>query len=213
MSTVAFIRRCMASGMDLETALIAAEAFEETAPLFVPPPSTGAERTRKWREKKAQQASPSVTERHGDVTERHGDASPLSLETKVPPTPPSKTQTLSPSKNPPKGGQKGSRRCPAAWLPSPSTLEVLEGEGHSPGDLERALTRMRDHEFRTARTDWDATFRNWVRADADRKPRQAHDRPYHDQRQAARQDNLGRVLSGLMAAVDEREPDVGGRDP
>jgi hypothetical protein len=30
-------------------------------------------------------------------------------------------------------------------------------------DFERELAKIRDHEFRTARSDWTATFRNWLR--------------------------------------------------
>lgn len=41
------------------------------------------------------------------------------------------------------------------------------------------------------------------------KPRQAHERHHDNQRSAPREDRLGRMLAGAMAAVDERETDVG----
>lgn len=97
---------------------------------------------------------------------------------------------------------RASKRVPESWLPTDRTREVLAGEGFDPGALERALTRMRDHEFKTARSDWDAAFRNWVRTDADRKPR--NDRPHADKRQAAREDSLRSMHAGAMAALNRR---------
>jgi hypothetical protein len=99
----------------------------------------------------------------------------------------------------PKGARpRGSRRVPDAWLPSEKTLATLTAENHSAGDLERALTRMRDYEFAKSRTDWDAAFRTWVRKDADRKPR--NERPSPDAKLAARQANLDRHERGAELA-------------
>jgi len=97
---------------------------------------------------------------------------------------------------------KGSKRVPTSWIPEKHTLAVLEGEGFTPGDLERALTRMRDHEFRNPRTDWDATFRNWVRQDADRKPR--HERSHPDKRHTAFVERLSDIDAAMAAAVEQR---------
>lgn len=69
---------------------------------------------------------------------------------------------------PPSPKAKPSRRCPEAWGPSARTLEILTTEGFTAGEIERALTRMRDCEFRVARSDWDACLRNWVREDQNR---------------------------------------------
>jgi hypothetical protein len=100
--------------------------------------------------------------------------------------------------------KRASKRVPESWTPSPKTYAQLVGEGFAVGGLERALTRMRDHEFKTPRTDWDATFRNWVRTDADRKPSTRHERSYADQRQAARDDSLRDHYAGAMAALNRR---------
>ena len=35
-------------------------------------------------------------------------------------------------------------------------------------DVERELAKFRDHTFRVGRTDWAATFRNWLRESVDR---------------------------------------------
>lgn len=40
-------------------------------------------------------------------------------------------------------------------------------------------------------------------------PRKAHDRPHYHSAPTAREDRLGRMLRGAMAAVDEREPGLG----
>lgn len=101
--------------------------------------------------------------------------------------------------------RRPSRRVPESWSPAETTIARLATEGHAAGDLERALTRMRDFEFKTARSDWDAAFRNWVRQDADRKPR--HERPHHDAKFDARQANYASAWAGSeRAAGRDREP-------
>lgn len=98
--------------------------------------------------------------------------------------------------------KRPSKRVPESWSPTERTFAMLAEEGHDAGALERALTRMRDHEFKSARSDWDAAFRNWVRTDADRKPANVQRHP--NQSPSPREDRLGRMLRGAMAAVDER---------
>jgi hypothetical protein len=139
--------------------------------------------------------SPHVGERSQVVT-----PSLPSLRSEELKKPPEKT-----SSSTPKGAKpRGSKRVPTNWIPGRATLGALEAEGYSPGDLERALTRMRDHEFRTPRSDWDAAYRNWVRSDADRKPR--HERPHHDPKFEARQANLAAHERGAdLAARLRRE--------
>lgn len=76
MSVVAFIRRCLSAGMNLEVALVAAEQFEA-----VPTRTKGAVRTEKWRAKKASQPSQNVTSDGQEmasqsVTNRHEASQP-----------------------------------------------------------------------------------------------------------------------------------------
>lgn len=197
MSTVAFIRRCLDAGMDMDTALIAAEAFEAEAPRLVPALTPRQQRNRRYYENN--RLKPSETS-ESKTPETNSDA-PLSLppspQTPQPPTHTRKELTTR--------GKRPSRRCPEGWEPTGKTRAVLIGEGYEAGDLERALTRMRDHEFKTARSDWDATFRNWVRQDADRKPRQANERP--DPATAkfdAKQANYARAWEGADRAARSR---------
>lgn len=116
----------------------------------------------------------------------------------LPPRPPNQTTPTPPDIT--TRARRALRRCPADWAPKPETFGKLAAEGFQSGDLERALTRMRDHEFKTARTDWDATFRNWVRNDADRPP----PRPHHerlDAKQSAQEANLTRAFNGGLTAI------------
>lgn len=93
---------------------------------------------------------------------------------------------------------KASRRCPADWSPRPADLAVAEGEGFTPGEIERELASIRDCEFRNARSDWSATFRNWIRREAkNRRPR--NDRP---DKLAAKQENLARGWSSPDRAAE-----------
>lgn len=69
------------------------------------------------------------------------------------------------------------------------------------GDLERALTRMRDHQFAQAHSDWDAAFRNWVRRDRDRKPKPSHERPDPIDR---KRDQLATNFAGAQLALERR---------
>jgi hypothetical protein len=56
-----------------------------------------------------------------------------------------------------------SKRCPADWEPKPETTVTLVGEGHSPDRMRAEIRKFRDYTFAAAKTDWDATWRNWVR--------------------------------------------------
>lgn len=90
-----------------------------------------------------------------------------------------------------------SKRCPADWSPSPDDLETAEAEGLPPGQVERELAKFRDHTFGTARVDWSATFRNWIRQAAERAPR--NDR--HPSRQADRSESRS-VWTDIIAESD-----------
>lgn len=89
MSAIAFLQQLLDAGLPLEAAITAARIHEETmASAFPAAPSKAAERTRRWRERKASQ---NVTDRHEPS---HGDASdalplplPSSPQTPQQPTP------------------------------------------------------------------------------------------------------------------------------
>lgn len=72
-----------------------------------------------------------------------------------------------PSKNPPKGGQKGSR-LPSGWQPSDADRSAATAEGMPEREIDREAAKFRDFWAAKAgkdgvKADWPATWRNWVR--------------------------------------------------
>lgn len=65
-------------------------------------------------------------------------------------------------------GNRPSKRCPAAWQPNDAHRQLALTLGV---DLVAELEVFRDYTFATARTDWDATLRNWLRNAAARHAR------------------------------------------
>lgn len=150
---VAFIRRCLAAGMDQESALCAAEQFEAQ-----PAASASAARQRRYRERKAASRVTSHRNEASQSVTRY--APPLPKDTQTLPSPTNQNQNPSPPVVPRKAK---SRRCPADWLFSPSVYETALREGLNSDERERELAMLRDHEFRDAHSDWDAVARNWLR--------------------------------------------------
>lgn len=56
-------------------------------------------------------------------------------------------------------------RCPVSWTFDLSVIALARELGVDWPDAE---ARLRDYEFRTPRSDWDAVARNWIREDAAR---------------------------------------------
>jgi hypothetical protein len=100
------------------------------------------------------------------------------------------------------GRTRKSRRCPVEWLPSHTTLALADHEGFSADELERELERFRDHEFPRPYTDWDATFKNWLRTARDRRSQRING---HSEKYIARQANLERAQQGFEASVRFRD--------
>lgn len=56
------------------------------------------------------------------------------------------------------------KRAPTSYQPSKELLASLATETNSKDwQLNDLLNEMKDHEFKSAKKDWDAVFRNWVR--------------------------------------------------
>lgn len=173
MSTVAFIEAMVADGWSIEDAVRAARTFER---VVTPQRSKGAERQARYRER--HQASHTVTSDASDACDTRDDLPPTS----PPPSPePPTTPTPTPVDITTRARKAATKRCPEGWTPTSADLEVGEGKGLTPAEIAAAFERFRDHTFGTARSDWSATFRNWLRETADRKsrtqfkPRQAND--------------------------------------
>ena len=101
----------------------------------------GAERVRRWRERKKQHAN-------GDVTlqERHSNA----LE---------QIQNRTDTESEKRRAKRGSRRVPEDFQPD---LDFARRE-ISDIDAEAEAAKFRDYEFARPRRDWEATWRNWIR--------------------------------------------------
>jgi len=116
---------------------------------------TTNERSKRYRESKSR-LSPSRVN-HGS----HGaNGVTLSCATET------ETVKETPSKRGERNGAAGaaparsSRRCPAEWQPTDEHRALAIAQGAS---LEVEVEKFRDHTFRGAKSDWDATFRNWLR--------------------------------------------------
>lgn len=92
--------------------------------------------------------------------------------------------------------RKATKRCPSDWMPTEADRGIGITEGLTPGEIDRALAKMRDHSFKTARVDWSAAFRNWLRSDAESKSR--HAKP---DKLAARHDNYAASWAGAEQAA------------
>jgi len=58
--------------------------------------------------------------------------------------------------------KRAAKRCPDDWFPTSEQIQAMQAE--CPGISVEAETRkFRDYEFARARTDWAATWRNWIR--------------------------------------------------
>jgi hypothetical protein len=59
---------------------------------------------------------------------------------------------------------RAAKRCPTTYQPHPDLIDSLAEEtGISQLDVLALVNEMKDHEFKAAKKDWDAVFRNWVR--------------------------------------------------
>lgn len=77
-----------------------------------------------------------------------------------PPLPPVGGATVEPDSEPKrKRGRKG--KPPADWQPTDAHRAIARERGV---DFELELAKFRDHEFATPKSDYDATFRNWLRS-------------------------------------------------
>jgi hypothetical protein len=76
-----------------------------------------------------------------------------------------------PSKEPSIKNTRVSRRCPEDWEPNELDLSVGTKEGLDRQEVDRCLEMFRDYTFPASKSDWSATFRNWLRKAGDQKRR------------------------------------------
>ena len=76
-----------------------------------------------------------------------------------------------------RSGGKHAQRCPDDWCASQSLVEFGAGLGFTEAEVDEAAKAMRDWSASSpkgCKLDWNATFRNWLRSEAKRRPRQSH---------------------------------------
>lgn len=97
------------------------------------------------------------------------------------------------------------RKCPVGFEVTPE-LRSWAAKGHPGVDLEFETAKFRDHTFATARSDWPATWRNWIRKAAERFGPGATPRQSAVERQISTMNALtGRSPSHSRSAADDRD--------
>ena len=59
--------------------------------------------------------------------------------------------------------RKPAKRAPKEFSASQSILDFGRQHGFSESEILNEIAAFKDHTFASAKTDWDATFRNWLR--------------------------------------------------
>jgi len=111
-----------------------------------------------------------------------------------------------PSVSTPKGADASrGTRLPDAWHPEePDWSKAIAVLGCLTA-VDAELDRFRDYwravpGAKGRKSDWPATWRNWVRRASENSSRKAHERPHHDAKFEARQANYARAFAGAERA-------------
>lgn len=188
MTLSACIARMIAAGVAPEEAGALAAEIYAAGVASASVRSSGAERTRRWREKQASQSdvkrhqtsrgdgenktSPSVTKRH--EPSQCDAAVVLPIEDKI------KNSKRQNSDRPSRG-----TRIDPDWTPTHAERDFAIREGLSGSEIDREAARFRDYWKGRAgsggvKLDWQATWQNWIRSTAEklgRAPRRADGQP------------------------------------
>ena len=117
-------------------------------------------------------ALPTDDERNANEMRTHSEGNAPSNQTPItnnqePNNPPPASPSVPPSDAGSEKPPRPSKRCPDEFAPSQQLIDAMLLEAPDI-DVERELAKFRDHTFRVGRTDWAATFRNWLRESVDR---------------------------------------------
>lgn len=95
--------------------------------------------------------------KHGNLADKSGIVAELEKEKE-------KEKSI----KPPTEVRRAARKCPADFQITEDMRTWAQLECPTV-DIGKAFLKFRDHTFKTARTDWDGTLRNWLRKDSDDK--------------------------------------------
>jgi hypothetical protein len=93
--------------------------------------------------------------------------SPLTLNLSSPPLPSVAAPLTATVADKPPPRTKGSRRVPSNWEPNVGHRDLARVRNV---EFDSELAKFRDYEFARGKSDWDATFRNWLRNADERRP-------------------------------------------
>ena len=105
---------------------------------------------------------------------------------------------------------RATRKCPAEFE---VTAEMREwARIDAPGvDVDRQSAKFRDHTFKTARTDWLATWKNWIRESFDRLPKQTATGETAWQR--SQRERVAEMTGGLLGSKPPARGDIIDMEP
>lgn len=117
----------------------------------------------------AQEISKKRAEAGNKSAARRANKTATSVATSVEPllsiqTKPKEEEKSPPLRSGPKDGSRArpAKRCPTEFVVTPEMRAWAEGE-HPGLDVDAQTAEFRDHEYKTARSDWPASWRNWIR--------------------------------------------------
>ena len=143
--------------------------------------------------------------RRTDPTSPRGDSPPVRrTDVTSPPGGPESPRTAitEPPVNRQRGSARATRRCPHDFELTPRLREWALTE--APGvDLDRELAKFKDHTFKDSKSDWPATFRNWIRTAG--APRSRN--PLPNRAEQRQQTIAGLTGRSTHAASDDRTID------
>ena len=98
---------------------------------------------------------------------------------------------------PPTAAKRATRKCPVDFLVTEDmrTWATLECPGV---DVDKATAKFSDHTFKTAMTDWPATWRNWLRSDQERIAKSATLPAWREQQRSETQKAVPRIALGVV---------------
>lgn len=122
---------------------------------------------------------------------------------------PPQASPVAPTGKTPKA-EKGSKRCPESF--AVGKAEVLWAKKHAPGvDVPRETIKFRNHTFRAARSDWPATWQNWILEAADRqagRPAGSSAKSFREMSDDAAAETMRGMTGGLMGGRDAPESET-----
>jgi hypothetical protein len=224
MSAIRALERMLAAGVPLQDAIEIAKGFEADVAEYVAALARELSRdpkaeARKAKDRDRKRKSEDSAEIHGNPRKSTEEpAAPLTCAQVVTPSSSLRSEEKDPpvtsiEVTAPKGANttRGTR-LPENWTPDEDGWTYAANTLGLNVDPANELDRFRDYwravpGAKGRKTDWPATWRNWVRRAAETLPRKAHERPYADAKLAARQANMARAAEGALRVVEAARRD------